>query len=152
MPGMWFEEFEEGMVIDHELRRELIETDNRWFTLLTMNTQPVHLDRHAAKETEFGKPLMNSLFTLGCLVGMTVTDTTLNTTVANLAMEKIRFPHPLFEGDSLRVRTTILGKRASRSRPGQGIVNFRHEGFNQDGVLCVTCERAGLMKMRPASA
>ncbi len=149
MAGMWFEEFEEGMVIEHPWTRTITETDNRWFSLLTMNPQPLHIDAHAAKRTAFGRPIVNSLFTLGCMVGMSVNDTTLGTTVANLGMTDVRFPHPLFEGDTIRVRTTILGKRESTSRPGDGIVRFRHEGFNQDGVLCGTCERSGLMRKRP---
>lgn len=149
MAGLWYEEFEEGQVFDHEWTRTIIEADNRWFSLLTMNVQPVHIDRHAAEKSIYGRPLVNSLFTLGCLVGMTVNDTTFGTTIANLGMTNINFPHPLFEGDTLNVKTTVLGKRESRSRPGEGIVNLRHEGFNQDGVLCAVAERAALMKMRP---
>lgn len=149
MPGMWFEDYEEGQVIDHEWTRTITEADNRWFSLLTMNPQPFHIDAHAAAQTEFKRPLVNSLFTLGCMVGMSVNDTTLNTTIANLGMEAVKFPHPLFEGDTIRIRTTVLGKRASSSRPGQGIVTLRHECFNQDDKLCGTCDRAALMKCRP---
>ncbi|SEN80072.1 Acyl dehydratase [Palleronia salina] len=150
MPGQYFDEFEEGQVFDHEWRRTISQADNQWFSLLTMNPQPLHIDHHAAQATEFGRPLVNSLFTLGCMVGMSVNDTTLNTTVANLGMEKVKFPHPLFEGDTIRIRTTVLGKRESASRPNDGIVTLRHECFNQDDVLCGTCERAALMKKRPA--
>ncbi|MBJ3761193.1 MaoC family dehydratase [Maribius pontilimi] len=149
MPGLWFEEFEEGHVFEHEWRRTITEADNKWFSLLTMNPQPLHIDNTAARATEFGRPLVNSLFTLGCMVGMSVNDTTLNTTVANLGMEAVKFPHPLYEGDTIHIRTTVLGKRESASRPGQGIVTLRHECFNQDGALCGTCDRAALMRKRP---
>lgn len=152
MAGLWFEEFEEGMVFDHEWTRTISEADNRWFSLLTMNTQPLHIDAHAAAKSVWGKPLVNSLFTLGCMVGMTVNDTTFGTTIANLGMSDVRFPHPLFEGDTIRMRTTVLGKRESKSRPNEGIVTLRHECFNQDGKLCGICDRAALMMKRPATA
>ncbi|SPJ23916.1 MaoC family dehydratase [Palleronia abyssalis] len=151
MPGKYFEEFEDGQVFDHDWTRTITEADNRWFSLLTMNPQPLHIDAHyAATETDFGRPLVNSLFTLGLMVGMSVNDTTFRTTVANLGMTDVKFPHPLFEGDTVRIRTTVLSKRESRKRPDDGIVNFRHECFNQDGVLCGTCDRAALMRKRPA--
>ena len=150
MAGLWFEDFEEGMVFDHPWTRTIAEADNRWFSLLTMNPQPFHIDAHAAAKTDFGRPLVNSLFTLGCMVGMSVNDTTFGTTVANLGMTDVRFPAPLFEGDTIHIRTTVIGKRESSSRPGDGIVTFRHECFNQDDVLCGTCDRAALMKKRPA--
>lgn len=151
MPGLWFEEFEAGMVFDHEWTRTLTETDNKWFSLLTMNTQPIHIDSHAAAKSNWGRPLINSLLTLGCMVGMSVNDTTFGTTVANLGMTDVTFPHPLFEGDTIRIRTTVVGKRESRSRPEEGIVTLRHECFNQDGALCGTCDRAALMHKRPAN-
>lgn len=150
MPGYWFEEFSEGQVFNHEWTRTVTESDNMMFSMLTMNPQPLHIDRHAAAETEFGQPLVNSLFTLGLLIGMTVNDTTLNTTVANLGMEAVKFPAPLFQGDTVRARTTVLGCRPSKSRPGQGIVTFRHELFKQDDTLVASCERAALMKAKPA--
>ena len=149
MPGLWFSEFEEGQVFEHEWTRTITESDNMSFSLMTMNPQPLHIDRHAAAETEFGQPLVNSLFTLGLLVGMTVNDTTLNTTVANLGMDKVRFPAPCFQGDTVRAKTTVLGLRPSKSRPGQGIVMFLHEMFKQDGTLIASCERAALMKAKP---
>ena len=152
MPGLWFDEFEEGRVFEHEWSRTITEADNHWFSLLTMNPQPLHIDHHAAAATEFGRPLVNSLFTLGVLVGMTVNDTTLNTTVANLGMEKVRFPAPVFHGDTVRARTTVVGTRPSRSRPGQGVVTFLHELRNQDGAVVASCERAALMKARPDGA
>jgi acyl dehydratase len=149
MAGLWFSEFEEGQVFDHEWTRTITEADNTWFSLATMNPQPLHIDHHKAAETEFGKPLVNSLFTLGCLVGMTVNDTTLNTTVANLGMEKVRFPAPVFHGDTVKAKTTVVGTRPSKSRPGQGIVTFLHEMFKQDGTLVASCERAALMMAKP---
>jgi acyl dehydratase len=150
MPGLWFEEFSDGQVFDHEWTRTVTESDNMQFSLMTMNPQPLHIDRHAAADTEFGQPLMNSLFTLGLMIGMSVNDTTLNTTVANLGMEAVKFPAPLFQGDTVRARTTVIGTRASKSRPGQGIVTFLHEMFKQDGTLVASCERAALMKAKPA--
>ncbi|WP_026381944.1 MaoC family dehydratase [Afifella pfennigii] len=152
MPGLWYEEFKVDMVFDHAWTRTITEADNRWFSLLTMNTQPLHIDAHAAAQSVWGRPLVNSLFTLGCMVGMTVNDTTFGTTVANLGMTDVRFPNPLFEGDTIRMRTRVLDKRESKSRPGEGIVTLRHECFNQDGVLCGTCDRAALMRKRPAAA
>ncbi|MEM7740167.1 MAG: MaoC family dehydratase [Pseudomonadota bacterium] len=145
MPGLWFEDFEDGQVFDHEWTRTVTEADNTWFSLLTMNPQPLHIDHHKAAATEFGQPLVNSLFALGLLVGMTVNDTTLNTTVANLGFEKVRFPAPLFHGDTVRAKTTVVGVRPSKSRPGQGVVTFQHELFKQDGTLVAACERAALM-------
>lgn len=152
MPGLWFEEFREGQVFDHEWTRTVTEADNMQFSLMTMNPQPLHIDRHAAAETEFGQPLVNSLFSLGLLVGMSVNDTTLNTTVANLGMEAVTFPAPLFQGDTVRARTTVIATRPSKSRPGQGIVTFRHELFKQDGTLVASCERAALMKAKPSAS
>ena len=149
MPGLWFADFEVGRVFEHEWTRTVTEYDNMQFSLMTMNPQPLHIDHHAAARTEFGRPLVNTLFTLGLLVGMTVNDTTLNTTVANLGMEKVRFPAPVFHGDTLRARTTVQAVRASKSRPGQGIVTFLHEMLNQDGTVVASCERAALMKAGP---
>ncbi|WOI54188.1 MaoC family dehydratase [Parvularcula sp. LCG005] len=149
MPGLWFEEFSVGQVFDHEWTRTVTTSDNMQFSLMTMNPQPLHIDHHAAAQSEFGRPLMNSLFSLGLLVGMTVNDTTLNTTVANLGMDKVVFPAPLFEGDTVHARTTVKDVRPSKSRPGQGIVTFLHELFKQDDTLVASCERAALMKGRP---
>ena len=149
MPGLWFQEFEDGQVFDHEWTRTITEADNTWFSLMTMNPQPLHIDHHKAAETEFGQPLVNSLFALGLLVGMTVNDTTLNTTVANLGFEKVRFPAPLFHGDTVKAKSTVIGRRPSKSRPGQGVVTFLHELFKQDGTLVASCERAALMMAKP---
>ncbi|HKM62039.1 MAG TPA: MaoC family dehydratase [Acidisphaera sp.] len=151
MPGLWFDEFREGMVFEHALGRTITEMDNVLFSTLTMNPQPLHIDFEFARtQSEFGKPLVNSLFTLGLLIGMTVGDTTLGTTVGNLGMQDVKFPKPVFHGDTIRARTTVVSVRASKSRPGQGIVEFRHEAINQRGEVVVTCLRAGLMKGRPA--
>ena len=150
MAGLWFEEFKDGMVFNHEWSRTITETDNVWFSLLTMNVQPLHIDAHYAAKSEWGKPLVNSLFTLGLMIGMSVNDTTFGTTLANLGMSDVRFPKPLFQGDSVKVRTTVRSKRESKSRTNEGIVNFYHEMINQDGVVVATCERAALMRKRPA--
>jgi acyl dehydratase len=150
MAGLWFEELVEGMVFEHEWSRTITEADNVWFSLLTMNVQPLHIDAHFAAKTEWGKPLVNSMFTLGLLVGMTVNDTTLGTTVANLGMKEVNFPKPLFHGDSVKARTTVRSRRESKTRPNEGIVIFHHEMTNQKGEVVATCERAALMRKRPA--
>jgi acyl dehydratase len=152
MAGLWFEEFEDGMVFNHEWSRTITETDNMWFSLLTMNPQPLHIDAHYSAKSEWGKPLVNSLFTLGLMIGMSVNDTTFGTTLANLGMTDVQFPKPLFQGDTVKVRTTVRSKRLSKSRPNEGIVNFYHETINQDGVVCATCERAALMRKKPKAA
>jgi acyl dehydratase len=149
MAGLWFEEFEKGMVFNHEWSRTITEADNMWFSLLTMNVQPLHIDAHFAAKTEWGKPLVNSMLTLGLLIGMTVNDTTLGTTLANLGMKEVNFPKPLFHGDSVKARTTVRSKRESKSRPNEGIVTFYHEMTNQNGEVVATCERAALMRKRP---
>jgi len=151
MAGLWFEEFDEGMVIDHAITRTITEADNMFFCALTYNSQPLHIDRHFAEETEFGKPLVNSLFTLGAMIGMSVNETTLGTTIANLGMSDVAFPAPVFHGDTLRIQTVVEGKRDSGSRPDAGIVNFRHEARNQDGVLVASCKRAAFMRKQPAA-
>jgi acyl dehydratase len=152
MPGLYFEEFSEGQVFDHALGRTVTEMDNVLFSTLTMNPQPLHLDAEFAKTTEFGKPIVNSLFTLGLLVGMTVGDTTLGTTIANLGMSKVEFPKPVFHGDTIRARTIVIGKRQSRSRPDAGIVEFEHQATNQHGEVVASCRRAAFMKCRPKEA
>jgi acyl dehydratase len=154
MPGLWFEDFVEGQVFEHPIRRTITESDNFLFCGMTMNPAAIHIDAEYAKTTEFGKPIVNSLLTLGLMIGISVHDTTFGTTVANLGMEKVAFPAPVFHGDTIRVRSTVLGLRPSRSRPGQGVVTFRHEAFvvkagNQTGTLVATCERAALMLGKP---
>ena len=149
--GKWFDELKVGQVFRHALRRTLTETDNIMFTTMTHNPAQLHLDAdYCARETEFGKPLINSLFTLGLVIGISVGDTTLGTAVANLGMDKVKFPKPLFTGDTIRVETEIIALRESKSRPTQGIVTFEHRAFNQHGELVCTCERTGLQHKKPA--
>ena len=150
MAGLYFEEFSEGKVFEHALTRTVTEMDNVLFTTLTMNPQPLHLDAEFAKTTEFGRPLVNSIFTLGLVIGLTVGETTLGTTVANLGMSDVRFPKPVFHGDTIRARTTVISKRTSRSRSDAGIVEFEHVGLNQRGEQVAVCRRAALMKTKPA--
>jgi acyl dehydratase len=149
MAGLWFEDFTEGQVFEHALSRTVTEMDNVLFSSLTMNPQPLHLDAEFARTTEFGRPLVNSLFTLGLLIGMTVGETTLGTTVGNLGMTSVAFPKPVFHGDTLRARSTVRSVRASRSRPDAGLVEFLHEATNQRGEVVATCIRTALMRRRP---
>jgi acyl dehydratase len=150
MTGLYFEEFEEGQVFDHAMSRTVSEMDNVLFSTLTMNPQPLHLDEEFAKRTEFGQRLVNSVFTLGLVIGMSVGETTLGTTIANLGMSEVRFPKPVFHGDTLRARTIVRARRRSQSRQDAGIVEFEHQGINQRGETVAVCQRAALMKCRPA--
>ena len=150
MPGLWFEQFSEGMVIEHPIRRTVTEADNTLFCAMTMNPAALHLDAEAMKASPFGERIVNSLFTLGLMVGISVHDTTLGTTIANLGMSDVRFPKPVFHGDTLRVTTTVEGKRESSSRPTAGIVEFTHRAFNQRGEEVAICKRSALMHKRPA--
>ena len=152
MAGLYFEEFTEGQVFEHSLSRTVTEMDNVLFSTLTMNPQPLHLDAEFAKSSEFGQRLVNSLFTLGLLIGMTVGETTLGTTIANLGMSKVEFPKPVFHGDTIRARTTVKTKRLSRSRPDAGIVEFEHVAINQRGETVAICVRQAFMKCRPKAA
>tara|TARA_R110000868_G_scaffold160746_3_gene390497 strand:- start:5989 stop:6447 length:459 start_codon:yes stop_codon:yes gene_type:complete len=146
MPGLYFEEFNDGQVFNHAIRRTVTETDNVLFTTMTMNPAAIHLDHdYAANETEFGKPLVNSLFTLGLMVGISVHDTTLGTTIANLGMTDVTFPKPVFQGDTLRVETKVMGKRPSKSRPKAGIVTFEHKAINQRDEVVALCTRQAFM-------
>jgi acyl dehydratase len=149
MPGLWFEEFHVGQVFDHPITRSVTEADNMLFSNMTLNPQPLHIDANFAAGTEFGKPLVNSLFTLGVMIGISVHDTTLRTTVANLGMTDVNFPAPVFHGDSIRVVTTVREVRESRSRPQAGLVTFRHQAFNQAGIEIANCTRVALMHRRP---
>lgn len=149
MAGLYFEEFIVGEIIKHELRRTVTESDNMLFSNMTLNPQPLHIDFDFASKTEFGKPLVNSLFTLGLMIGISVNDTTIGTTVGNLGMSEVKFPHPLFHGDTVHVETEIKAVRESKSRPKQGIVTFVHRAFNQKDVLVAICERAALMHKKP---
>jgi acyl dehydratase len=148
MAGKYYEEMKVGDVIEHSLGRTLTEMDNVLFSALTMNTQPLHINEDfAAKQSEYGRRIVNGIFTLGLAVGITVPDLTAGTLIANLGYERVTHPHPLFHGDTLYVASEVLDKRPSRSRPGQGIVRFRHVGRNQDGVIVIEFERAALMRM-----
>ena len=150
MAGLYFEDFEVGREFNHALSRTVTEMDNTLFSLLTLNPQPLHIDAHFAAQTEFGQRIFNSLYTLGIMVGMTVYDTTLGTTVANLGMSEVTFPKPVFHGDTLRARTVVLSKRQSRSRPNAGLVEFQHTALNQNDEVVATCKRMALMLKRPA--
>ena len=150
MAGKWFDELEVGQVFKHALRRTLTETDNLMFSAMTHNPAQLHLDAEYCKnETEFGERLINSYFTLGLMVGISVGDTTLGTAVANLGTDEVRFPKPLFVGDTVRVETEIIGLRESKSRPDQGIVTFAHRTFNQKDELVASCKRTGLQRKSP---
>ncbi len=148
MAGLYFEEFHEGQEFEHEVGRTVTEMDNTLFSVMTMNPQPLHLDAAFAEGQEFGQRLVNSIFTLGLMIGMTVGDTTLGTTIGNLGMTEVRFPRPVFHGDTLYARTKVLSKRESRSRPSQGIVEFEHRAVNQRGEEVAYCKRSGLMKKK----
>ncbi|CAN7747398.1 MaoC family dehydratase [Variovorax sp. LjRoot84] len=145
MAGLWFEEFSVDQVFEHEIRRTVTEADNVWFCGATYNPAAIHIDAEYCKGTEFGRPLMNSIFTLGLVIGLSVQDTTLGTTVANLGMTDVRFPSPVFAGDTIRSTTKVLEVRDSKSRPNAGIVTFLHQGFNQKGQEVSTCKRQALM-------
>jgi acyl dehydratase len=145
MAGKYFDEFEVGQVFEHQPARTVTETDNLLFSTLTMNPQPLHLDAEFAGKTEFGQILVNSIFTLGLVVGLSVGETTLGTTVGNLGFEKIEFPKPVFIGDTVRAQTEVVATRPSKSRPGQGIVTFEHRGLNQRGEIVCRATRNALM-------
>lgn len=151
MAGRWFEEFHVGQVFEHEIRRTVTEADNVWFNSATYNPAAVHIDVEYCKGTEFGRPLVNSIFTLGLVIGLSVQDTTLGTTVANLGMTDTRFPAPVFHGDTIRSRTTVKEVRDSKSRPNAGIVTFLHQGLNQRNEEVCTTLRQALMLRRPTA-
>lgn len=152
MAGLYFEQFTEGQRFEHELRRTVTEADNMWFCGMTMNPQPLHVDRDFASRALHGQPLVNSLFTLGLMIGISVQDTTLGTTVGNLGMTETRFPAPLFHGDTVHVVTEVASLRASRSRPEVGIVEFIHRAYKQDGTEVAFCRRQAMMQRRPEQA
>src|ERR1700687_2096702 len=148
--GLYFEAFSVGQMFRHRLTRTVTQMDNMLFSNMTLNPHPLHIDAHfCATETEWGKPLMNSLFTLGLMIGMSVNDLTVGTTIANLGMQEVKFPHPLFEGDTVRATTEVIGKRESKSRPGAGIVEFHHRAYNQDNKLVAECRRQAFIRMQP---
>tara|TARA_E500000178_G_scaffold355887_1_gene430354 strand:- start:2737 stop:3207 length:471 start_codon:yes stop_codon:yes gene_type:complete len=148
--GKYFEELEVGMVFEHQPHRTITETDNLLFSALTHNPQPLHLDAEFASQSQRGQILVNSLFTLGLVVGLSVADTTLGTTIGNLGMEKTEFPNPVFLGDTLSVSTEIMDKRESRTKPDRGIVWFRHLALNQRGEVVCDCLRKGMMLRSPS--
>ncbi|MGH6616896.1 MaoC family dehydratase [Sphingomonas sp.] len=149
MAGLYFEQFEVGRKFVHEIRRTVTDMDNILFSALTHNPAAIHIDHAYAATTEFGKPLMNSLFTLGLVIGLSVQDTTFGTTIANLGMSETSFPKPVFAGDTIHVETEVKALRASNSRPGQGIVTFEHIGLNQRDEIVVRTLRAALMMAQP---
>ena len=152
MAGLHYEQFFVGQVFEHEIRRTITEMDNVLFSAMTHNPAPLHIDEEYCRtQTEFGTRIVNSAFTLGLMVGVSVGDTTLGTTVANLGWDEVRFPKPLFHGDTIHVRTTVAELRESRSRPEAGITIFVHEAFNQRNELVATCKRSALMKKSPKS-
>jgi acyl dehydratase len=152
MAGLYYEELTPGLAIDHPWSRTVTEMDNVLFSTLTMNVQPLHLDEHFAKTTEWGTRIVNSLFTLGLMIGISVNDTTLGTTLANLGMTDVKFPNPVFHGDTLKVSTRVVEARESKSRPTAGIVTFEHVATNQDGKVVASCVRQALMRKRPVEA
>ncbi|MSO72632.1 MAG: MaoC family dehydratase [Rhodospirillaceae bacterium] len=152
MAGLYFEEFAVGMVFQHPIRRTIGEADNVFFSALTHNPAALHLDEEYAKQTEFGARVVNSCLTLSFMVGISVGETTLGTAVANLGWDEVRFPKPLFHGDTIRVETEVLELRESRSRPEQGIVIFAHRTFNQRNELVASCKRTALMNRKPKPA
>ena len=150
MAGLYFDEFEVGQVFRHAIRRTLTEADNVLFSALTHNPAPLHIDREYMRtQSEFKEPLINSFFTLGLIVGISIHETTLGTTVANLGLTDVRFPAPLFAGDTIHVETEVIAMRPSRSRPQNGILTLEHRGYNQRDVLVAVCRRNVLMLRKP---
>ena len=145
MTGKYYDEFDVGAVYHHAVTRTITEMDNVLFTTLTMNVQPLHLDAEFGKRSLFGQRLVNSIFTLGLVVGISVADTTLGTTIGNLGFDQVEFPKPVFHGDTIRVETEVLDKRESKSRPNTGVVWFEHRGYNQRGELVCRAKRAGMV-------
>jgi len=150
MAGLYLDEFEVGKVVRHPITKTVTESDNMLFSVMTLNPQPLHIDFDFASKTEWGKPLVNSLFTLGLMIGISVHDTTLGTTVANLGMTDTTFPHPVFHGDTIRVETEVKAVRASKSKPDRGIVEFEHRAFNQNGALVARTTRQAMILKKPA--
>lgn len=147
--GKWFEQLPVGTVVQHATRRTVTETDNVLFTTMSMNPAALHLDADYASRTEFGQPVVNSMFTIALVVGLSVPELTLGTIVAQLGLDEVRFPAPVFTGDTLRVETEVVQARASESRPEAGVVVFRHRAYKQDGTLACETKRTGLMHRDP---
>lgn len=150
MAGRYFDQWQVGDTVAHEVTRTVTETDNVLISTLTHNPQPLHLDHEAAAASEFGKPLVNSIFTFGLMVGVSVADTTLGTLIANLGYDKLVFPNPVFAGDTLRSETECIALRESKSRPNAGIVTWAHRSFNQRGEKVCECTRSALILKSPA--
>jgi acyl dehydratase len=151
MAGLWFDELTVGQRFEHAIRRTVTETDNVLFTAMTHNPALLHLDEEYMKGTEFSARIVNSAFTLGLMVGISVGDTTLGTAVANLGWDEVRFPTPLFHGDTVHVTTEVIELRESKSRPEAGIVTFLHKAFNQKDQLVASCKRSGLQRKKPVA-
>jgi acyl dehydratase len=149
MPGRYFDEWQVGDKVAHSVTRTVTETDNILITTLTHNPQPLHLDYEAAAKSEFGKPLVNSIYTFGLMIGVSVEDTTLGTLVANLGYDALKFPNPVFAGDTLRSETECVAVRESKSRPNAGIVTWAHRSFNQRNELVCECTRTALLLKKP---
>jgi acyl dehydratase len=150
MPGRYFEDLQVGLTFEHQPGRTVTETDNLLFTALTLNPQPLHLDAEFARGTQHGQILVNSIFTLGLVVGLSVGDTTLGTTLGNLGFETTTFPNPVFIGDTIYASTQVVDRRESRSKPDRGVVTFEHTGANQRGEVVCVCRRGAMMMKRPA--
>lgn len=151
MPGLYFDELRIGQTFQHAIRRTVTEADNVWFSALTHNPAYLHIDEQYCREhTEFGQRIVNSAFTLGLMVGISVGDTTLGTAVANLGWDEVRFPKPVFHGDTIRVETEVLELRESKSRPNAGVVVFMHRAYNQRSELVAQCKRSGLQLRKSA--
>jgi acyl dehydratase len=150
MAGIWFDDLEVGQRFAHDIRRTVTETDNLLFSTLTHNPARLHLDAEYMKSSDYGRILVNSTFTLGLMVGVSISDTTLGTAIANLGWDEVRFPAPVFIGDTLHVESEVIELRESKSRPKAGIVTFAHRAYNQDDVLVASCKRSGLQMKRPA--
>ncbi len=151
MAGLWFDELTVGQVFHHAIRRTVTETDNVMFSAMTHNPAQLHLDEEYMKGTDYGQRIVNSVFTLGLMVGISVGDTTLGTAVANLGWDEVRFPKPVFHGDTLHIETEVLELRESKSRPDQGIVTFAHRAYNQHDELVASCKRSGLQRKKPVA-
>lgn len=151
MQGLYFEELKVGMIVDHPLRRTITEADNVIFTTMTHNPSALHLDAEYMKKSQYGRPLVNSCLTLSMMVGISIGDTTLGTTIANLGWDNVRFPKPLFHGDTIHIQTEVIAARESRSKPDRGIVTFIHRCFNQHDEEVATCQRIVLMQKKPSA-
>jgi acyl dehydratase len=149
MPGRYFDEWQVGDKVAHAITRTVTETDNILISALTHNPQPMHLDKELAAKTEFGQPLVNSIYTFGLMIGVSVADTTLGTLVANLGYDKLIFPNPVFAGDTLRSETECVAVRQSKSRPNAGIVTWAHRSYNQRDELVCECTRTALLLKNP---